>query len=152
LPKVQHQRPSEEKAREGIRRTISVAPRRRLATCDSRDAEILALRDQILVLQCQIERPRFNKTDRTILAPLSRGLDHMRRSATFPIVKPETVLRCESGAASGDIPELACFGPEIKQRHDRIIARCLSLDTVVLPAVRIWNAIGSDLYRCTIWS
>ncbi|MBP8181083.1 MAG: hypothetical protein KAZ88_08840 [Acidimicrobiia bacterium] len=38
------------------------------ATGDSRDAKILALRHQILVLQRQIDRPRFNDTDRTILA------------------------------------------------------------------------------------
>jgi putative transposase len=63
------------------------------ATGDSRDAEILALRHQILVLQRQIERPRFNETDRTILALLSRALDHTRRNATFLIVQPETVLR-----------------------------------------------------------
>jgi putative transposase len=63
------------------------------ATGDSRGAEILALRHQILVLQRQIERPRFNETDRTILALLGRALDKTRRSVTFIIVKPETVLR-----------------------------------------------------------
>jgi hypothetical protein len=35
-----------------------------LATGDERDAEILALRHQILVLQRQINRPRFTDTDR----------------------------------------------------------------------------------------
>ena len=39
---------------------------------DKRDAEILALRHQILVLQRQIDRPSFTPTDRTILALLSR--------------------------------------------------------------------------------
>ena len=63
------------------------------ATGDSRGAEILAVRHQILVLQCQINRQRFNETDRTILALISRVLDHTRRNATFLIVKPETVLR-----------------------------------------------------------
>jgi putative transposase len=63
------------------------------ATGDSRDAEILALRHQILVLQRQIKRPRFNETDRTILALLSAALDHTRRHTTFLIVQPETVLR-----------------------------------------------------------
>ena len=38
-----------------------------IATGDERDAEILALRHQILVLQRQIERPRFTDADRTIL-------------------------------------------------------------------------------------
>jgi hypothetical protein len=40
------------------------------ASGDSRDAEILALRHQILVLQRQIGRPRFTDSDRTILALL----------------------------------------------------------------------------------
>ena len=42
-----------------------------LATGNERDAEILAPRHQILVLQRQIERPRFTGTDRTILVVLS---------------------------------------------------------------------------------
>ena len=63
------------------------------ATGDSRDAEILALRHQLLVLQRQIDRPRFNETDRTILALLSSTMDRTRRAATFLIFRPETVLR-----------------------------------------------------------
>lgn len=39
-----------------------------VATGNERDAEILALRHQILVLQRQVERPRLTDTDRTILA------------------------------------------------------------------------------------
>jgi len=42
------------------------------ATGDSRDAEILALRHQLLVLQRQIGRPRFNNTDRTLIIRLAR--------------------------------------------------------------------------------
>lgn len=41
------------------------------ATGDSRDAEILALRHQVLVLQRHVNRPRFTETDRTILAVLA---------------------------------------------------------------------------------
>jgi len=63
------------------------------ASGDSRDAEILALRHQILVLQRQINRPKFNETDRTILALLSTAIDKTRRSAAFLIVRPETVLQ-----------------------------------------------------------
>jgi len=62
------------------------------ASGDSRDAEILALRHQILVLQRQINRPKFNETDRTILALLSNAIDRPRRGLTFLIVRPETVI------------------------------------------------------------
>lgn len=41
------------------------------ATGDQRDAEIIALRHQLIVLQRQIERAKFTQTDRTILALLS---------------------------------------------------------------------------------
>jgi putative transposase len=60
---------------------------------DSRDAEILALRHQILVLQRQIGRPRFNDTDRTILSLLGSAMDRARRHNAFLIARPETVLR-----------------------------------------------------------
>ena len=63
------------------------------ATGDSRDAEILALRHQILVLRRQVDRPKLNETDRTILALLSSTTDRTRRAATFLIVRPEPVLR-----------------------------------------------------------
>jgi len=63
------------------------------ASGDSRDAEILALRHQILVLQRQINRPKFNETDRTILALLSNAIDRPRRGLTFLIVRPETVIQ-----------------------------------------------------------
>jgi putative transposase len=63
------------------------------ATGDSRDAEILALRHQILVLQRQIGRPRFTNTDRTILSLVGSAIDQAQRHNAFLIVKPETVLR-----------------------------------------------------------
>ena len=59
---------------------------------DRRDAEILALRHQILVLKRQVARPRFTDADRTILAVLSQALDRRRLSEVLLIVKPATVL------------------------------------------------------------
>ena len=59
---------------------------------DKRDAEILALRHQTLVLQRQIERPRFTPTDRAILAVLSRGFDRQRLVRVMLMVKPATVI------------------------------------------------------------
>jgi len=55
-----------------------------LASGDERDAEILALRHQILVLQRQINRPRFTEADRTILAVLSGVFDRRRLAEVFP--------------------------------------------------------------------
>ena len=63
-----------------------------LATGDERDAEILALRHQILVLQRQITRPRFTDTDRTILAVLSTTFARSRLSSVLLIVQPKTVI------------------------------------------------------------
>lgn len=61
-----------------------------LVSGDKRDAEILALRHQVLVLQPQIERPRSTPTDRTILAVLSRAFDRQRPERVMLIVKLAT--------------------------------------------------------------
>ncbi len=63
-----------------------------LVSSDKRDAEILALRHQILVLQRQIDRPRFTQTDRTILAMASGAFDRSRLGRVMLIVKPGTVI------------------------------------------------------------
>jgi hypothetical protein len=60
-----------------------------LATGDKRDAEILALRHQILVLQRQVNRPRFTDTDRTILAVLSTAFARSRLQQVMLIVQPK---------------------------------------------------------------
>ena len=62
------------------------------ATGDQRDAEILALRHQLLVLQRQIDRAQFTETDRTILAMLPEVFDRRRLADVFLIVKPATVI------------------------------------------------------------
>ena len=41
------------------------------ASGDARDAEILAQRHQVLVMQRQINRPHFTNTDRTVLGLLA---------------------------------------------------------------------------------
>ena len=62
------------------------------ATGDQRDAEILALRHQLIVLQRQIERAKFTEADRTILAMLAGAFDRRRLAEVFLIVKPATVI------------------------------------------------------------
>ena len=64
------------------------------AAGDERDAEILALRHQVLVLQRQVDRPRFTETDRTILAVLSTAIDRGRLRDVFLIVQPATDFCC----------------------------------------------------------
>ena len=56
----------------------------------SKDAEILALRHQLAVLRRQVPRPRFNWTDRALVALLS-GLVPRDRWRSF-LVTPQTVL------------------------------------------------------------
>lgn len=63
-----------------------------LVSGDKRDAEILALRHQVLVLQRQIDRPSFTPSDRAILAVLSRAFDRPRLGSVMLIVKPATVI------------------------------------------------------------
>ncbi len=55
-------------------------------TGDRRDAEILALRHQVLVLQRQVSRPRFSEADRTIFAVLSQAIDRHRLAQVFLVV------------------------------------------------------------------
>ena len=59
---------------------------------DRRDAEILVLRHQLLVLQRQVPRPTFDDTDRTVLGVLSQVFDRDRLAQVFLIVQPATVL------------------------------------------------------------
>ena len=65
---------------------------RLLVSGDRRDAEILALRHQLLVLQRQIDRPKFTPTDRTVLALLSRAFGRRRLGQVMLIIKPATVI------------------------------------------------------------
>ena len=63
-----------------------------VATGDERDAEILALRHQIQVLQRQINLPHFTDTERTILAVLSTAFARSRLPQIMLIVQPKTVI------------------------------------------------------------
>jgi putative transposase len=56
----------------------------------SKDAEILVLRHQLVVLQRQVLRPRYEPSDRAILAAFARVLDRDRWSIF--LVKPDTIL------------------------------------------------------------
>ena len=59
----------------------------------AKDAEILMLRHQLLVLRRQRRKPRLSWADRTILSSLSRLLSKAGRRRTCLLVSPRTVLR-----------------------------------------------------------
>jgi putative transposase len=56
----------------------------------TKELEILVLRHELSILRRQIEQPRFEPRDRTLLAAPSRMLP--RRSWNTFLVKPETLL------------------------------------------------------------
>jgi hypothetical protein len=72
------------------------------ATGDERDAEILALRHQVLVLQRQGARPQFTETDRTILAVLSTVFDRTRAGRVGTGALFDERPRTHGGAAPFD--------------------------------------------------
>jgi len=69
-----------------VARLVVTCLRWLLATGDQRDAEILALRRQVLVRQRQVTGPRFTETDRTVLAAFSTVLERRRLGEVFLIV------------------------------------------------------------------
>ena len=60
-------------------------------------AEVLALRHQLGVLERQVRRPRWQATDRLLLAAISRALPRPAWRSLLP--SPETLLRWHRGAA-----------------------------------------------------
>jgi putative transposase len=56
----------------------------------SKDAEILVLRHQVVILTRRVPCPRFEPSDRAILTALARVLDRDRWSIF--LVKPDTIL------------------------------------------------------------
>ena len=60
----------------------------------SKDAEILVLRHQLLVLRRQVDTPKPSWADRAIISALTRRLPRTRRLRLF--VTPRTVLRWHS--------------------------------------------------------
>src|SRR3954465_11704584 len=59
----------------------------------AKDTEILALRHQLAVLQCQIDKPRLPPPDRAFLAALLHRLPRPTLRRLYLIVSPDTVLR-----------------------------------------------------------
>ena len=73
-----------------VRRVIEVVRVHRMDAV-AKDAEILVLRHQLAVLQCQAGRPRFTWSDRALVSALARLIP--RERLTSFLVTPETILR-----------------------------------------------------------
>jgi putative transposase len=58
-----------------------------------KDIEILALRHQLLVLQRQVNKPSFTRTDRAILAGLLHRLPRDKLRQFLLLVRPDTIMR-----------------------------------------------------------
>jgi putative transposase len=65
----------------------------------AKDLEILVLRHQLTVLRRQVQPPRLDPADRTLLAAVSRALPRGRWSCLF--VKPETLVRWHRHLVAG---------------------------------------------------
>jgi len=107
------------------------------ATGDERDAEILALRHRVLVLQRQINRPRFTETDRTILAVLSRAFNRRRLADVLLIVRPDTVIGWHRRLVARH-----CTQPPIRPGRPPVIAEISQL------AIRLARENPTWGYRC----
>jgi transposase InsO family protein len=65
----------------------------------AKDLELLVLRHQLAALRRQVPRPKFEPTDRALLAAISRVLPRSRWSCF--LVKPETLLRWHRRLVAG---------------------------------------------------
>ena len=115
-----------------------------LVSGDKRDAEILALRHQILILQRQVERPRFTPTDRTILAVLSRAFDRQRLTRVMLMWK---ILR-----DAGREPTPNRTGPSwsefiASQAHALVATDFFCVDTVTMRRFHVLFFIEIDTRR-----
>jgi transposase InsO family protein len=96
------------------------------ASADARDAEILALRHQVLVLQRQINRPQFSETDRTVLALLASVMDRARRGRALLIVRPATGIAWHRRLVSShwtQLPTRQTGRPPVDPELRRLIVR-----------------------------
>ena len=91
-------------------------------------AEVLALRQQLRVLERQVRRPRWQPADRLLLTALSRALPRPAWSAL--LVSPETLLRWHRELICGKRAAYACRSPH----HDR--ARPSELHQLILRLAR----------------
>src|SRR5215467_12659033 len=78
----------------------------------SLQSEVLLLRHQLRVLQRQVRRPRWQPSDRLLLASLSRRLP--RTAWASFLVRPETILRWHRELVRR---KWAAFGGRPRRRH-----------------------------------
>ncbi|MGF1599099.1 MAG: IS3 family transposase [Acidimicrobiales bacterium] len=126
------------------------------ATGDQRDAEIRALRHQLLVLQRQINRAQFTETDRTILSMLASMFDRRRLGEVFLIVRPDAEIGWHRRlvARTWTQPPIAKRGrPPIEPELRRLIIR-LAAENSNWGYRRIHgelNRLGQTIAASTVW-
>ena len=92
-------------------------------TDTAKDAEILMLRHQLLVLRRQRERPQLSWADRAILSSLSRLLSNAGRRRACLLISPRTVLRPSRPAGDRRWYPCACAGDGTRQSNMGYLCR-----------------------------
>jgi len=111
-----------------------------LATGDNRDAEILALRHQILVLQRQVNRQRFNGSVALRDRPRAEGADYSSALCSQRFQRPETTADARKHDP-GKAPRLTRSAPGRRARAA----------TVGKPVTRLADSRGAVSFAGTAY-
>jgi putative transposase len=122
-----------------------------------KDAEILALRHQLLVLQRQVGKPTFTGTDRAVLAGLLHHLPMDKLRHLLLLVHPDTILRWHRNLlkrrhAATCVPKRRGRPPTV--RSIRALMLCLARENSSWGYRRIHGelaALGIKVAASTVW-
>jgi putative transposase len=123
----------------------------------AKDAEILALRHQITILERQLhgQRIQLTPTDRAFLAALPHRLPHTVLRQIRPLVRPETVLRWHRdliAARHAHIPRPKRIGRPPTVRPIRTLVLRLTHENSSWEYRRILLVLGIKVAPPTVWA